>query len=278
MNKVSRFFIPLSLSLLFFIACGKQGNASRSGEQLAVDSDSIPTEVKNLIRAVQTGDRKEFADMVTYPLERPYPLHDIEDASGMEAYYPVLVDDSLKNVITGSSASDWEEMGWRGWTLNSGTLWMEEGLYAVNNLSHRERQMLDSLLRRDKETLPASMRDGWKPENCFVSDNGAYVYRLDLATAPTSDDDEDECRLSIFKSPVRAGSRPFKVLVGSKEVEGSGSYTHYSFEDGDGTDIELWPYPMSSDDESAYILYQKDDEDTGRKEWIRKGYWLDMIN
>ena len=95
-----------------------RGGAPKSRLDRLMENDSIPATVKQLVRSVADGDSIQFARLVSYPLKRPYPLHDIENADQMAHYYREMVDDSLRNAILESSPEDWGEYGWRGWSVN----------------------------------------------------------------------------------------------------------------------------------------------------------------
>ena len=121
-------------------------------------SDSLPTEVKLLVRAIADDDSVGFANMVSYPLQRPYPLRDIDGADQMKSYYKELVDDSLRNVITQAEPKRWSKYGWRGWTLDDGRyIWVDEGVYDVQYLSQKEIKMIDSLIREEILSIEAGI-------------------------------------------------------------------------------------------------------------------------
>ena len=48
----------------------------------------------------------------------------------MVAYYPTLIDDTLKKTIEEAPDSTWQEQGWRGWTLYDGSyIWIDNGKF-----------------------------------------------------------------------------------------------------------------------------------------------------
>ena len=152
--------------LVATVSCGNSTTSRSDALRQIEDNDSLPANVKKLVKTVAQSDTAAFAGMIAYPLARPYPLHDIADVPEMEKYYGVLVDDSLRNTIVNATPADWQPYGWRGWALADGQyLWLdEESIYSVNYVSQLEKNMLDSLSRLEISTLAPAMRQGdWKP-------------------------------------------------------------------------------------------------------------------
>lgn len=61
-----------------------------------------------------------FAHLTSYPIMRTYPTKWIEDSLEMLSFFPIMADDSLKNVLKRTKPSDWEQVGWRGYTFANG--------------------------------------------------------------------------------------------------------------------------------------------------------------
>ncbi|MDE6683397.1 MAG: hypothetical protein K2J87_08230 [Muribaculaceae bacterium] len=199
------------LTLITFIAtgtvlcsCGSKSSTSMASDS-AVVNDSLPVDVTDIVKAVANNDSVSFSSHVNYPLERPYPLKDIQNEKEMKAYYPVLMDDSLRNVLAKSSSSEWSEAGWRGWTVKDGQyLWIDGDVYAVNYISSREKTMKDSLVRREKASLPANIRAGWTPEWVMEDIAEGTVYRIDsdsisIASAQSDRVADGTYRLAVYQ-------------------------------------------------------------------------------
>lgn len=221
--------------LLSLTGCGKKEAAQPDISELE-NCDSIPEGVKRLVKAVADNDSVGFSAIVSYPLARPYPLKDIENEEEMRNYYPVMVDDSLRHVLTASHPGDWEEYGWRGWSLKNGDyLWVDSDIYDVAYLSAREKAMLDSLRTREMESIEGNYRSGWSPVMCLKgTDNGA-VYRIDEAEKDMEKESESSgYRLLVYAPGGDLRGVPAAVFTGNKETEGTAATVIYHFKSDGG--------------------------------------------
>lgn len=236
-------------------------------------NDSIPDVLKNIVKAVYTNDTSLLANQVSYPLQRPYPLKDIKDKNEFKAYYTVLVDDSLRNVILSSTPSDWQEFGWRGYSLYDGSyVWVADSLYAVNYISKREKVLIDSLTNVEIKSLPSQLGAGWSPVLTLVSNDNSRLYRIDRHPADNTDADF-LYRLSIYDfndSPENLLKMPEKILNGTESVEGSANIISYVFKDKAGNQYVIFPEDVDS---AAPMLYLPD----GSQEQLDKAYWYELI-
>ena len=298
------------ITLVSFIAtgpmlcgCGSRTNTSAT-EQAAAVADSLPVDVTDIVKAVATDDSVSFSSRVNYPLERPYPLRDIADEKEMKAYYPVLVDDSLKKVLANSDPSEWSESGWKGWTVKEGQyLWIDGDIYEVDYISAREKNMKDSLVRREKESLPANLRSGWMPEWVMEDVAEGTVYRIDAdsvaASSARESVDGGPYRLAVYKKGSDLRRNPERILRGMRRMEGSAGTVSYYFSETPMTEstdsveytIELYSaetggprlYHRSKRKEIAKRPMKRSEKitsvhDTVTDHDLRKVYWLDKIN
>lgn len=263
--------------------CRKPQSVPTAVETILAD-DTIPSPVKQLVRAVADNDPERFAKLVSYPLARPYPLADIETEEEMKAYYPNLVDDSLRQSITHSGPSHWEKFGWRGWSLDDGRyVWVDDNVYAVNYVSGRERQMLDSLRNVEIASLPAGIRSGWQPVLCLRNPSDGTVYRIDARQhtgdgneentgAPSSDfhGDGHHYRLAVYPPHSDLRGMPGQLLDGTLEIEGSAATATYRFHAREGRDIELEP---DSPDAGPTITGPGDTVAT-----LTRAYWHNLVD
>ncbi|MDE7380712.1 MAG: hypothetical protein K2N03_01115, partial [Muribaculaceae bacterium] len=68
---------------LGFVSCGGE---KRAAAELTLSSDSVPKSVKEFVTAVLEEDSVRFSAIVSYPLQRPYPLGTIETPEKMQSY------------------------------------------------------------------------------------------------------------------------------------------------------------------------------------------------
>lgn len=239
---------------------------SRHGAQEPVpDLSGLPGNVAGVTVSLCDNDAAAFASMVRYPLERPYPLHDIVDSVAMVAYYHVMVDDSLR-AMAARPDSAWSEYGWRGWAMGDGSVWVDDdGVYDVPYMSAAEKKRYDALVAEEMASLPPSMRDGYTPVGCWRDTAGPAVYRIDRKG--------DTYRLAVYDGGARRLAAPDRVLTGRREVEGSVGDIRYEFADGP-RQAELIPYAASDDDTPLLTLT---DSRGSRDIALAPAYWLDLL-
>lgn len=269
LNKILAFFPVLLLCLS--PSCGKSGSATGS-QVAAVDSDSLPDPVKKLVKAVADNDSDGFAAMVSYPLQRPYPLHYIDNADQMRSYYGQLVDDSLKNVISHSHNSMWQESGWRGWSLDDGRyIWVDETVYDVPYISQKEHVMIDSLVREEINSLPVSIRSGWLPALCLLDSVSGDVYRIDRTDGNNGNDDgKPRYRVAKYEGGHRLREVPTELLSGYREVEGTAGTETFVFATKGGRNIYIEP---DSPDSGTPVLILHNDSVVR----LSRAYWHDLV-
>lgn len=275
MKTVSRRYILTCMASLMAVcmvsACSSDKNSETSNYEKILSNDSIPDVIKSVVKAVYENDSEGFAKVVDYPLQRPYPLKDIMNEDEMKAYYPVLVDDSLRNVITDSSPADWQEYGWRGYSLKDGSyLWIGENIYDVGYVSAKEQAMIDSLSLLETNSLPEQIRQGWQPVLTLLSNEDGKIYRIDIKTETR---EAPVYRLSIYNhasDKPSLGGMPDEMINGYMTVEGSANVVSYIFHGKEGNDYIISPDDPSS---GSPILTLPD----GGEEELQKAYWYELI-
>lgn len=241
-------------------------------ESTILESDSIPESVKKLVRAVADDDSTGFANLVSYPLQRPYPLHNIDTPEQMSEYYHQLVDDSLRNVIIKAGSEKWSEYGWRGWSLDDGRyIWVDENVYDVNYVSNTERRHIDSLQRVEIESIEPSIREGWRPVMCLRNSGNGKVYRVDTRTSGDSFEN-NHYRLAIYKSSNDLSALPSQLFEGQMEIEGSVGSVTYHFRD-KATNSNYILQPESTESSESVII-----SPDGENVILERAYWHELIN
>ena len=261
----------MSAALPLMAACSGRTNVPAGEEQVKIND--YPKEVRQVVEAISKGDSIRFSRLVCYPLSRPYPLHNIENQDGMRAYYSTMVDDSLTSVVRKSLPDDWQEYGWRGWSLDDGRyIWTDDSIYAVPYTSQRELHMLDSLVKADLATLPPDLRNGgWRPVACFVEADGTQVFRIDRTSAK---DGRPIYRMLTYDNFSDLEGQASHNMEGYMEAEGSAMNITYTFWGDDGTTYTLEPEP--SDDSDATILISGPSHPDSQIS-VRPAYWLDLV-
>lgn len=234
--------------------------------------DNLPDEVRPVAIAIIDDSPSEFASVVSYPVERPYPLKNVEDSAEMVKYYPTLVDEPIKKAVAEAPDSAWQQMGWRGWTLGDGSyFWIDSGkIYEVSYVSQREHAMLDSLQNLEISTLEPSLQAGWIPVACIKDTESGELFRIDTqdATNPPI------YRLAGYKSEEDLSGQPSIILYGSLDLEGSMGNRFFRFSDEEGTTAEYSPDIVSDEDQPEIEIDRKG---TSHRYKAKPDYWLDHV-
>lgn len=266
-------------------ACGKTKQTREPDKVAEIEkSETIPPEIKKIVRAVAENDSVTFAQMTSYPIERPYPLHDIENETEMRQQYGRVVDDSLRKAIRGSGPEQWHEHGWRGWTLRDGQYFYIDGkIYEINYISAADGRARDSLAGEEISSLHPSLRGDWIPVMCLTGDDketGKHkVYRIDARRRKkdrTSVDEksDQEVRLSVYEKEPGRGRKPERVFSGLEHHEGTEGSQVFIFIGENGDEIS---YDANQTDDEPPAIYVRDRKGNERKIEVSKTYWLDLL-
>ena len=258
-------------SLIFSISACSNGKSERAITRARLDS--FPDPVRPVVGAVMKNDRDKFASLVLYPLMREYPLHDINGKDEMLRYYRFIVDDSLHKVIAGSKPADWDQYGWRGWSLLDGQyIWVDDSIYSIPYMSNAERKLRDSLVVCDLASLPSSLSKGWTPECCFRQKDGKHIYRIDRSAKQGV---KPTYRLLMYTDTDKMRGEPARNLQGYREAEGSMVIITYYFATPEGGQVIVTPEPV----DSPYPTLEIEGHGiaSGTSMDLVKAYWLDLL-
>lgn len=282
MKNVSRF---VSVMLISIAVCGcSKGDAVKNEqvkasldstiveefdvEEVELDSLEIRKRIETITQAIANGDAKTLAHLTTYPIERPYPLKDIEDSAQMVAYFDTMFDAPIREKLRKATAKDWEAVGWRGYMFDDGNLWFQNELAVVNYVSKKEQQMIQALKEKEQATLHGSLRgNGWEPVSCYLGDDGT-LFRLDRKTKKK----DDEYRLAIFHKGAKAGDKPEMILTGELEIMGSAAEHIYTFQNDKDVSVSFF----DSAEEEELVMNM---EINGKEKSVPvvPCWWLDII-
>ena len=270
--KLPGYIIVMIAVVLSAFGCAKSKESSSISEIL--DCDSLPKGVKMLTRAIADNDAESFSSLVSYPWQRPYPLKNIEDKEQMKQYYPILVDDSLKSVIVNAKPDDWAEYGWRGWSIKKDNyIWVDEDVYSIPYISSREKEVRDSLIKEDLNSIPVSLSKGWLPMQCLKGDGNDFVYRIDYKR---DNNGKTLYRLCVYGAESDLSGEPLDVMTGYREVEGSAGTATYYFQDKDGN-TAIYAADIPDDSQPEIVFTNSGTGDIEQEVPVINAYWLDVI-
>lgn len=266
-RHLSRCIATLGAAAVCFFAFGCGCKAKSAGPADPSFSDTVHEEaLDSLTRIIADGDAEGFAGMCSYPIQRRYPLRNVEDSATMVDYFPVMADDSLRAIAAKAKHRDWEKRGWRGWALGRPVLiWFDYGVQFVDYESKAETGMRRILARDEMRSLQPPLGDGWQPVETLVEAGGEKVFRIDSAGGVY--------RLMAY--PDRGGIRemPVLLLTGPLRTEGSAESRIYNFSDSTGTTAIYMP-----DSEDPVCIMIERPGKISESLPVKRAYWRDLLH
>ena len=192
---------------------------------------------QKIIEAIANGDKQLFAQMVSYPLERRYPLHNIENEEQMIRYFDTLFDVSFREKVSKLDSNSWSSCGWRGWMILDGEIWNTDPCIVVNYSSPLEQKHSEYLSNKDMARLHESLQGEWRPYYCFQLDASTcpdfeYSYaRVDVINAYEKD---VAFRVALYRKGESASVKPSIVMLGQQRIEGTMRFESFIFESDKG--------------------------------------------
>jgi hypothetical protein len=183
-------------------------------EKLAYDKIES---INNVIELFKSNNVDKVSDIISFPLERQYPIPSIKNKNEFNKRFSEVFDKILIDKIANSNIEQWSEVGWRGIMLDNGVLWMANSdgiITAVNYQSDFEKKLRIDLIDREKENLHNSLKTFESPTYKIKTKN--YLIRIDELT-------NDKYRYASWKISDKETSKPDIILNdGELEFEGSG--------------------------------------------------------
>lgn len=263
-NIVLKCLIAGFLSILSF------GNKAQADDHLPV------LHFQKLHDAIVDGNAQAFASMVKYPIMREYPLKNIGDSAQMVAYFPTLIDDSLRAEYRNVKPEDWDDGGWRGYT--DGNFWDDgTGIYSIEYSPRAERQLRARLVKDEIASLHSSLQRGdIDPAACLYDSATHAVLRVDKIV--DGDEDSGKYRVCLYKNVNKLDKAPDYIYEAISDVEGSAGiqwFECYRIKGGKRVHVMDFTLDLTDSPEGceADIL-------VGKKKGKRKfypTYWLDLL-
>ncbi|WP_281231307.1 hypothetical protein [Flavobacterium gelatinilyticum] len=196
-----------------------------------VTGQNLKPEYQKFIQSFITdikADRKEaIASAVQYPLKRENPIPSVKNKADFIKRYSEIFDADLKKEIISSNIDkDWQEMGWRGIMLNSGTIWfdLDGKLTAVNYESKYEKDLKTKLILSQKKKLHSSIAVFKEP--VYVLETSKFRIRID-------DLGNNKYRYASWSVKKSMSEKPDLVIQNGKLIaDGTAGNHQYEFKKG----------------------------------------------
>ncbi len=184
--------------------------------------------VAYFVDCVKKADIDQLDLMISYPLQRAYPIPPINNKEEFKNRYSEIFDDSLTSVITNSNLKkDWTDVGGRGIMLHNGMVWIDyEGrLLTTNYTSAKEKALKEKWIAYEKALLNTDLKAFKIPIHTIETD--AFIIRIDLL-------ENQMYRYASWSSNSKLSDPPDLVIKNGKRIfEGSGGNHHFEFTKGE---------------------------------------------
>lgn len=149
-------------------------------EQYELRDEQERENLSLVLRSIVEGDCEALASVTHFPIWRPYPEKDIENADELKSLFPILFDDSIKCMLKDYTYEDWKTCGWRGFTLDRGQyLWTDTLglLHYVTYQSEQLKALREQLTKEEYQDLNES--ENWITHDCLLSEDSTLFLRLE---------------------------------------------------------------------------------------------------
>ena len=273
---------------------GKQGHVQAQDVSLEVNMEvsGSAENLETIMRCIAEGDAGRLASMTMFPIERPYPLRDIEDSADMVRRFHQVFDRPYREKMGRATKKDWRSYGWRGYCYGKGyDLWVYDELTAIHYLSPQETTLRNELLKKEKATLHRKLQgEEWVAYGCYKDEADSSVIRIDLAKrrerkkANFHGDDmgypqmeayqvrgDEVVRMAIYRNGTKLTDYPDVVTNGYLRIEGSARVRTLVFPKAKGDSLEI---PNDMEDGGMGLVRNGD---YGAAHALTPVYWLDLI-
>jgi hypothetical protein len=160
------------------------------------EDQKIKEKIKELIEIAKTNDKSKFASLMKFPIELSEFIPAINNKKDFIENFDYIFDSSLINLIANSSLDDWESIGWRGYALGNGKIYIDEdGITTINHKTSKLKGIIKKKLNSIKNNLPPALRNYKTIECRFATKtyliqvnemhDGTYQYIAWLNNAPS---------------------------------------------------------------------------------------------
>ena len=213
------------MKLIYLLLFALLSSTSFAQEMTPQDKASI----SNFIEAIKSKDLVKLMPHISFPIKREFPLPDIKNEVEFIYRYNELFDDSITKVIANSNVDkDWSKVGWRGFMLHNGDVWIQEVDYKLSGLnlqSKAEREKRMAIIKHDKATIYPAIKDYESP--VMVIQTGKRYVRIDEMK-------DEVYRASVWPANASTSAKPELILLdGTLEYMGSGGNHQYEFKSGE---------------------------------------------
>lgn len=183
--------------------------------------------IQKLINLFKTKNVDGISKIISYPLNREYPIPSIKNEADLKKRFSQIFDQKIINEISNSKIDQWSKVGYRGIMFDDGNLWIESDgkIIAINFESDFELNQRKSLINNDKKKLYSSLKSFNLPLYKFKTKN--HLIRVDQL-------ENGKYRYVSWKTGKSESSKPDLILTnGELQFDGSGGNHTITFKKGE---------------------------------------------
>ncbi|MDA0327242.1 MAG: hypothetical protein O3C47_08695 [Bacteroidetes bacterium] len=204
--------------------------------------------VEYFVDCIKNTDIDKFDSIVSYPINRPYPIPPINNKQELKNRYSELFDDSLISAITSSNIKeDWSDVGWRGIMLHYGIVWIyyDGRFIGTNYTSDKEKVIKEKWIEYEKSLLHPDLKKFEAPIHTIQTDK--FIVRVDLL-------ENEKYRYASWSIDSDISNKPDLVINnGEWTPDGSGGNHYYTFTNGEYSYV-VYVYNMRADETPPFNL------------------------
>lgn len=207
--------------------------------------------IQLLINTFKSNNKTKIAELINYPLRRDYPLKDVKDKNDFIQRFDEIFDKQIITQVSKSTLNEYSIMGWRGIMFDNGKCWIDDDgkIMSVNYQSSKEKQLIDNLIKADKNKLPKSLQVFEKPLYLILTKN--YKIRIDEKV-------NDKYRYAGWKIKNQKTDPDIIIENGVLEYQGSGGNHTITFKNNGYTYLVSIIMLGTKDDSDATLEILKD--------------------
>lgn len=282
-------YIAAQSSCILISACKDKSSSQKPAmetQKNSISQDSLQKgkeeklskEEKHFQEQMNSVIHDDAAHQISYPIMRSYSMKWIEDSVEMMKFFPIMAEDSLKNVLKRTSPSDWGQIGWRGYIFDNGEYFWDEGnqLSGINYKSKQELAIREALIKRDLSTIHPSLKAKvMAPFSCFHDIQNDAIYRVDILDALDYMDENAKYRMAVYLKNTNLMGKTDYLLNVDYHLGGSAGVRVYECSDKKGNSISFYQdfYEQTNNFEAEVKLGKRKEAHT-----IARAYWLDFFD
>lgn len=216
--------------------------------------------VAYFVDCIKHVDIDKLDSIISYPIERTYPIPPISNKQELRNRYTEIFDDSLTTLIaTSNIKEDWSDVGWRGIMLKNGVVWLDYNgrLITTNYSSRKEITIKEELIESERNLLHTDLKEFKSP--IHTVETAKFMVRIDLL-------ENQKYRYASWSKESDMSNKPDLVINnGELTPDGSGGNHYFTFTNGVyryklyvnmmGAD-ETPPFNLEVTQNDKVILYQ----------------------